>query len=220
MQSSSSSTTMPPEPMMEPTVARVSKSTCMSRNWAGMQPPDGPPVWTALNCLSGFSMPPPMSKMISRSVMPMGTSMRPVFLILPVRAKTLVPLRLLACRSSIVIKPLGEDRGDIGKGLNVVQVRGHVPETAGRFGEPRRTGTRHAALALDGSHERRGLTAYECSGSFLDLEVEVESGAQDILAQEAHGPRLLDGNAEVLDRQGDIRAVHRDSRTARRWQRH
>src|SRR5512143_1987941 len=91
MQSSSSSTTMPPEPMIDPTLASVSKSAGMSRNWAGMQPPEGPPVWTALNFLSGFSMPPPMSKIISRSVIPMGTSMSPVFLILPVRAKTFVP---------------------------------------------------------------------------------------------------------------------------------
>ena len=44
---------------------------------AGMQPPEGPPVCTALNCLPS-GMPPPMSKMISRSVMPMGTSIRPV----------------------------------------------------------------------------------------------------------------------------------------------
>ncbi len=36
-------------------------------------------------------MPPPMSKIISRRVIPMGTSTRPVFLTLPVRAKTLVP---------------------------------------------------------------------------------------------------------------------------------
>ena len=44
-----------------------------------MQPPDGPPVCTALNCLPS-GMPPPMSKMISRSVMPIGTSIRPVLL--------------------------------------------------------------------------------------------------------------------------------------------
>ena len=37
-----------------------------------MQPPLGPPVWTALNLwLPG--MPPPISKMISRNVMPIGT---------------------------------------------------------------------------------------------------------------------------------------------------
>ena len=58
-----------------------------------MQPPEGPPVCTALN-LRPSGMPPPMSKMISRRVMPMGTSIRPVLTILPVRAKILVPLLL------------------------------------------------------------------------------------------------------------------------------
>jgi hypothetical protein len=59
----------------------------------GMMPPEGPPVWAALNFLPSF-MPPPMSKMISRRVVPIGTSTRPELLILPVRAKTLVPLEV------------------------------------------------------------------------------------------------------------------------------
>ena len=55
------------------------------------QPPDGPPVCTALNFLP-FLMPPPISKITSRSVVPIGTSIRPTLLTLPARAKTLVPL--------------------------------------------------------------------------------------------------------------------------------
>ena len=56
-----------------------------------MQPPEGPPVWAALKCFPP-GIPPPISKMIRSSVMPMGTSTRPVLLILPARAKILVPL--------------------------------------------------------------------------------------------------------------------------------
>ena len=56
-----------------------------------MQPPEGPPVWTALNSLSA-GMPPPRSKIIWRRVVPMGTSTRPVLFTLPTREKTLVPL--------------------------------------------------------------------------------------------------------------------------------
>ncbi|OQB35380.1 MAG: hypothetical protein BWY09_02329 [Candidatus Hydrogenedentes bacterium ADurb.Bin179] len=56
-----------------------------------MQPPDGPPLCTALNCLSSW-MPPPMVKMMSRRVMPIGTSIRPVLFTLPVRQNTLLPL--------------------------------------------------------------------------------------------------------------------------------
>ncbi len=49
MQSSSSRTTMPPEPMMAPASWRESKSTGRSSADSGRQPPDGPPIWTALN---------------------------------------------------------------------------------------------------------------------------------------------------------------------------
>ena len=84
-------TIMPPEPIMEPAAARLSKSTGMSRLDTGRHPPDGPPVWTALN-LRPSRMPPPMSKMISRSVRPMGTSTSPVLFTLPTSAKILVPV--------------------------------------------------------------------------------------------------------------------------------
>src|SRR4030042_4494408 len=82
MQFSSSITTIPPEPMMEPTFERESKSTGRSRYCLGIQPPDGPPVCTALNFLF-CKIPPPISTTLSRKVIPMGTSTRPVFLPLP-----------------------------------------------------------------------------------------------------------------------------------------
>ena len=69
MQESSSITTMPPEPMMEPSFCSDSYSNGSSKCCSGMTPPDGPPVCTALNFLS-LGMPPPMPKMISRSVVP------------------------------------------------------------------------------------------------------------------------------------------------------
>ena len=56
-----------------------------------MHPPDGPPVCTALNFLL-FGMPPPISYIISRSVMPIGTSTRPVLFTLPTSEKILVPV--------------------------------------------------------------------------------------------------------------------------------
>ena len=56
-----------------------------------MQPPDGPPICTALNSLP-FRIPPPISKITSRSVFPIGISTSPPLLILPVSAKTFVPL--------------------------------------------------------------------------------------------------------------------------------
>src|SRR5437899_11889630 len=56
-----------------------------------MQPPDGPPVCTAL-ILPPSGAPPPISSTILRSGVPIGTSIRPVFVILPASANTFVPL--------------------------------------------------------------------------------------------------------------------------------
>src|SRR6266567_2814428 len=57
---------------------------------AGTHPPDGPPVCIALNWRPSTT-PPPISSTTSRTVMPRGTSISPVLLTLPARAKTLVP---------------------------------------------------------------------------------------------------------------------------------
>ena len=65
--------------------------TGVSISCAGIHPPDGPPICTALNCLS-FLIPPPMPKITSLSVRPIGTSTSPPFLIFPARANTFVPL--------------------------------------------------------------------------------------------------------------------------------
>src|SRR4030042_2653884 len=56
-----------------------------------MQPPEGPPIWMALNFLPP-GMPPPMSKIIWPNGVLSGTSMRPELFILPTRQKVLVPL--------------------------------------------------------------------------------------------------------------------------------
>jgi len=90
MQVSSSTTIMPPEPIVAPAAVNESKSTGVFSAEAGRHPPRGPPVCTALNGLP-LGMPPPTSKMISPREIPMGTSISPVLLILPVRAKIAVP---------------------------------------------------------------------------------------------------------------------------------
>ena len=90
MQSSSSRTIIPPEPMIEPAWVRVSKSMGVSSHFSGMQPPAGPPVWMAFSRFPPAT-PPPICSTTSRSVVPMGTSINPVWRPLPARAKTLVP---------------------------------------------------------------------------------------------------------------------------------
>src|SRR5215831_2276135 len=56
-----------------------------------MQPPEGPPVCTAL-IFPPSGAPPPIVSTIFRSVVPIGTSIKPVFVILPASANTFVPL--------------------------------------------------------------------------------------------------------------------------------
>ena len=70
-----------------------SKSTGVSRYWAGINPPDGPPVWTPLSFLLP-GIPPPILYIMSARVIPMGTSTKPVLLTLPTSEKILVPLLL------------------------------------------------------------------------------------------------------------------------------
>ncbi|MBA7569589.1 hypothetical protein ES708_11330 [subsurface metagenome] len=91
IQVSSSITIMPPEPIIEPSLVSSSKSTGVSRYCSGMQPPEGPPVCTALNFLP-LGIPPPMSYIISLSVIPIGTSTKPVLFIFPTRENIIVPL--------------------------------------------------------------------------------------------------------------------------------
>ena len=56
-----------------------------------MHPPDGPPNCAALNLLLP-GVPPPMSNTISLSVLPIGTSTRPVLTTSPASANTFVTL--------------------------------------------------------------------------------------------------------------------------------
>ena len=90
IQSSSSITTIPPEPMIEPFLLKVSKSIGVSRSFSVKHPPDGPPVCTALNFLLSL-IPPPISNIISLKVIPIGTSTSPTLLIFPAKANTFVP---------------------------------------------------------------------------------------------------------------------------------
>ena len=90
IQVSSSITTRPPDPIMASIFERESKSILLSSCDSTRQPPEGPPICTALNFLLSL-MPPPISKMISLRLIPIGTSIRPVFLTLPVRTNALVP---------------------------------------------------------------------------------------------------------------------------------
>ena len=81
--------------------------------------------------------------------------------------------------------------GTAGQGLHVIDDGGLVPE-AGHAGEGRlHAGV--AALAFDGFDERGFLAADVAAEPGAHLDVEGKVGAEELLAQIAFGPGLLDG---------------------------
>src|SRR5665647_3791891 len=127
----------------------------MSRNSAGMQPPDGPPVWTALNGRPS-TIPPPMSYTISRRVIPIGTSTRPVLTMRPARAKTLVPLLLPRPIAAYHSGPLRRIVGTLANVSTLLMSVGqsHRPWTAGYGGRGRGVPRRPSTEAVSYTHLR------------------------------------------------------------------
>ena len=175
MQESSSMTTRPPEPMMEPSFWSASYSRGVSSRLAGMTPPDGPPDCTALNCLP-FGGPPPISKMMSRNGVPKGTSARPVLVDLAGEREDLRALGLLGADGGVPRAAAADDDGHRGPGFHVVDVGGLAPQTGLR----RERRTRHglAAAAFDGPHERGFLAAHKRAGADAQFDVEIESACR------------------------------------------
>ena len=185
MQVSSSITIMPPEPIIEPASVSASKSTGRSRSDSGRHPPEGPPVCTALNFLP-FGTPPPMSKMISRSVIPMGTSTRPVLLTLPTRENIFVPLlppHGFALTSPVPIfvyqsTPAENDLRHVRPRLDVVEHGRLLPEPLlDRVNVLR---ARLARLAFERGHERRRFAADERAAAARYRDIERETAAENV----------------------------------------
>ena len=132
-----------------------------------------------------------MSKMISRSVMPMGTSIRPVLFTRPASAKTLVPLLFSVPMRGEPVAAVADDGRDVGEGLDVVDQRGLAPQPF--LGGIRRARARRAALAFDGGDQRRLFAADEGAGAQPDIDVEAEARAADVVAQQAQALGLADG---------------------------
>ena len=123
-------------------------------------------------------MPPPMSKITLRSVVPIGTSMRPPFTTLPVSEKILVPLLVSVPMAAKASAPWLMIQGTYGVALDVVEVRRLAPEPVGGGADV--LAPRHAPQPLDGGGESRGLAADEGPGALVDADVEVEARAQDV----------------------------------------
>ena len=162
---------------MAPTFFRESKSRGISRCSSVRQPPEGPPICTALNFLPSL-MPPPISKMIWRRVVPMGTSIRPVLTTLPVRAKAFVPWLRSVPMERYQAEPRRMMRGTLEKVSTLLSTvgRAHRPCSTVRGLDPG-----HSPVALDGGGEGGALAADKGAGPTVHMEMEAEAGAQDIV---------------------------------------
>ncbi len=103
-----------------------------------MQPPEGPPVCTALNGRSSTS-PPPTWKIISRKVTPSGTSTNPGRFTLPTKAKVLVPLLCSVPYWANQSAPWRKMRATQASVSTLLMIVGfpHKPEMAGNGGRGR-----------------------------------------------------------------------------------
>ena len=149
-------------------------------------------------------MPPPMSYTTSRIVVPMGTSIRPVLTTLPVRAKAFVPELPSVPTDLNQSAPFFDDVGDVGKRLNVVQAGGLAVQAL--VDGARGLRARHAAVALDGRGHGRALAADERACAAVDVHVEVEAAAEDVVSQQTKLLGLLDGDGEPVHGHGVLGA--------------
>ena len=137
-----------------------------------MQPPEGPPICAALKLLAaGHAAADVVDDLAQR--LPMGTSTRPVLLIVPARAKTLVPLLFAVPMRGEPLRAVHDDRRDVGVGLHVVDEGRLAPEallTAGKGGRGRGS-PRLPSMEVD---QGRLLAADEGAGAHPDFHVEVE----------------------------------------------
>ena len=106
---------------------------------------------------------------------------------------------LLSSNAAEPCGTLGDDDGDVGEGLDVVDVGGlaHVAADGGERGFQGGLAT----LAFHGVDQSSLLAAYESAGAVAQLDVEVEAAAKDIVAKEAVFAGLFDGYFQTVDGQ-------------------
>ena len=109
----------------------------------------------------------------------------------------------------VPVRAPADDRRDVRQRLDVVDERGLAPQAVRRG--IRRPRARFAALALD-RFDQRGLFAADVRArAGVDVQIEVEVRAKDILAQQVHLAGLLDGASAAASAPVDIRRARRCS---------
>ena len=182
----------------------------MSRNWSGMQPPDGPPVWTALN-VPPSGMPPPISyDDLAQRDAHRHFDQAGVGHLARRGRRPWCPCSSRCRCAANQSPPVADDRRDVGEGLDVVDERRACPrgrDSAGYGGR----GAGRAALAFDRGDQGGLLAADERAGAEPDVDVEAERRADDAGAEQAEPLGLPDRRASGASRPAGTRRGRRCS---------
>ena len=112
-------------------------------------------------------------------------------------------LGLFGAHRSEPIRAFQNDLGNVGEGFHVVFHGGAAKQTLDR--RIGRAGTRLAAVAFDGGHQRGFSAADERARAQPDLHIKFKAGAENILAQQALGARFVDCDLQTAHRDGILR---------------
>ena len=218
MQVSSSMTIMPPEPIMEPSCVSSSKSTGVSRCSAGMHPPEGPPVCTALNALPPLDAAADVVDDLAQGDAHRAPPPGRCCSILPTRLKTLVPLEPRGADARRTRRRRVDDARHVRPGLHVVQVRWAVPQAV--LDGVDVLGARLAGAALQRGHQGGGLAADEGAAAAVDADVEARTRCRGCPRPAGRSSRASrDGLLQVLHRQRVLVAHVDVALVRRRWRR-
>ncbi len=148
-----------------------------------MQPPEGPPVCTALNLPAvrdaAADVEDDLPQRDAHGHLDQARAAHAAG-----QGEDLGPLALAGADAGEPAAALADDGRDVGVGLHVVQQRRAAPQAV--VGRVWRARARRAPPALDGRHQGRLLAADERPGAEPQLDVEAERRAHHVAAQHAH----------------------------------
>ena len=105
----------------------------------------------------------------------------------------------LGADAPVPCRTLVDDARHVGERLHIVQHRGLSPQSL--VYRPGRLYPGHTPLALDGGGQGAALTADEGAGAAVDVDMEAEPAAHDVVAQQSGRRSLVDGHLQTLHRQ-------------------
>ncbi len=119
------------------------------------------------------------------------------------QGENLGSLALFGPQAAVPGAPFEDDLGDVGERFHVIQHGGLAPQSG--LDRTGRLDAGHTPLAFQGIHQSGRLAADESPGSGVDPDVEIESGSEDVFAENPQFFRPFNSQVQTFDRQGVFR---------------